>query len=69
MYSYRPIYIKNTLSVTGSTVQKGQLCVGKAEVGASRGECVLSVQNNSWLQLYSIDKPPAFFFFFSSSSL
>lgn len=43
--------------------QREQLCVGKAEVGATGGECVLSEQNNSWLPKHSIEKPPAFFFF------
>lgn len=69
-----PVYIKNT--VTGSSwqqlaaasyqsaaAQKEQLCVGKAEVGVSRGECFHSVQNNSWLPDQHW-KASAFFFFF-----
>lgn len=73
---------KKTLTVTGSfwqqlahyqhaTVQKEPLWLGKAEVGANRGECVQSLQNNTRSRLLEQHwKVSAyFFFFFSSSSL
>lgn len=47
-----------------AAVQKEQLCVGKAEVWASRGECVPSMQNNRWLPMFTAEQPPVFFFSF-----
>lgn len=46
--------------------QKEQLCVGKAEMGGSKGECFHSVQNNSWLPEQHW-KASAFFFSYSPS--
>lgn len=54
--------------MTGSS-ERAALCVGKAEVGATRGECVLSEQNNGWLPKHSTEKAPAFFFFFFFSAV